>query len=112
MLPPPSATLDLRTRRLEAAGRGADLSASEFALAEVIFRHPGQVLSRAQLLDHVWSYDFDPGSNIVDVYVGYLRKKIGPERISAVRGRGQQAREGEPAQRCGGGQIRPPRPRR
>jgi DNA-binding response OmpR family regulator len=70
------ATLDLRTRRIEVDGRGADLSAREFALAEVFFRHPGQVLSREQLLDHVWGYDFDPGSNIVDVYVGYLRKKL------------------------------------
>jgi DNA-binding response OmpR family regulator len=65
-----------------------DLSAGEFALAEVFFRHPGQVLSREQLLDHVWDYNFDPGSNVVDVYGGYLRKEIGAERISAVRGMG------------------------
>jgi DNA-binding response OmpR family regulator len=89
------ATLDLRTRRVEADGRAADLSAREFALAEVFFRHPGQVLSREQLLDHVWGYDFDPGSNIVDVYVGYLRKKVGPERISAVRGMGYKLEKDE-----------------
>jgi DNA-binding response OmpR family regulator len=91
------ATLDLRTRRIEVDGRGADLSAREFALAEVFFRHPGQVLSREQLLDHIWGYDFDPGSNIVDVYVGYLRKKLGPDRISAVRGMGYKLERDESA---------------
>ena len=60
--------------------RRLDLTAREFALAEVFFRHPGQVLSREQLLSHVWGYDFDPGSNVVDVYVGYLRKKLGKDR--------------------------------
>jgi two-component system copper resistance phosphate regulon response regulator CusR len=80
--------LDLRTRQALVDGRTVDLSAREFALAEVFFRHPGQVLSREQLLSHVWGYDFDPGSNIVDVYVGYLRRKVGKERIQAVRGMG------------------------
>lgn len=82
------AALDLRTRRVSTNGREAELSAREFALAEVFFRHAGQVLSREQLLDHVWGYDFDPGSNVVDVYVGYLRRKLGKERITAVRGMG------------------------
>jgi two-component system, OmpR family, copper resistance phosphate regulon response regulator CusR len=82
------ASLDLRTRRIEIDGAGADLSAREFALAEVFFRHPGQVLSREQLLSHVWGYDFDPRSNVVDVYVGYLRKKLGKQAISSVRGMG------------------------
>ena len=81
-------SLDLRTRQALVEGRAVDLSAREFALAEVFFRHPGQVLSREQLLSHVWGYDFDPGSNIVDVYVGYLRRKLGPDTISTVRGRG------------------------
>jgi DNA-binding response OmpR family regulator len=89
-----NAALDLRTRRVEVGGRVADLSAREFALAEVFFRHPGQVLSREQLLDHVWGYDFDPGSNVVDVYVGYLRKKLGRERIAAVRGMGYRLEKG------------------
>jgi DNA-binding response OmpR family regulator len=80
--------LDLRTRRIEADGESADLSAREFALAEMFFRHPGQVLSREQLLSHVWGYDFDPRSNVVDVYVGYLRKKLGKEAIRSVRGMG------------------------
>jgi DNA-binding response OmpR family regulator len=65
--------LDLRTKQVVVAGSEIDLSAREFAMAEAFFRHPGQVLSREQLLDLVWGYAFDPGSNIVDVYVGYLR---------------------------------------
>jgi two-component system, OmpR family, copper resistance phosphate regulon response regulator CusR len=81
-------TLDLRTRQAVVAGSAVDLSAREFAMAEVFFRHPGQVLSREQLLSHVWGYDFDPGSNVVDVYVGYLRKKVGKDRIESVRGMG------------------------
>ena len=77
------------------AGRGGevDLSAREFALAEIFMLNPGQVLSREQLLDHVWGYDFDPGSNVVDVYVGYLRKKFGADAIS------DRARDGLPVQR-------------
>ena len=78
-------SLDLRTRQVHVEGKALELSAREFALAELFFRHPGQVLSREQILSHVWGYDFDPGSNVVDVYVGYLRKKIGSHRISAVR---------------------------
>ncbi|MFD7075873.1 response regulator transcription factor [Nocardioides sp. NPDC057577] len=83
-----SVALDLRTRRLRVDGRESDLSAREFALAEVLLRHPGQVLSRAQLLDLAWGMDFDPGSNVVDVYVGYLRKKLGSARVETVRGMG------------------------
>ena len=81
-------SLDLRTRRASAAGRTVDLSAREFALAETFLRHPGQVLSREQLLSGVWGYDFDPGSNVVDVYVRYLRRKLGAARIETVRGMG------------------------
>ncbi len=51
-------------------------------------RHPGPVLSRQQLLSHVWGYDLEPGSNVVDVYVGYLRRKLGKELITSVRGMG------------------------
>ncbi|PRY50579.1 DNA-binding response OmpR family regulator [Geodermatophilus tzadiensis] len=81
-------SLDLRTRRASVGGRTVDLSAREFALAETFLRHPGQVLAREQLLSHVWGYDFDPGSNVVDVYVRYLRRKLGAERIETVRGMG------------------------
>jgi len=87
------AALDLRTRRLTVGERSLELTAREFALAETFFRHPGQVLSREQLLSHVWGYDYDPGSNVVDVYVGYLRKKIGKGRLSTVRGMGYRLEE-------------------
>jgi DNA-binding response OmpR family regulator len=80
--------LDLRTRRATRGGRDVDLSAREFKLAEIFMLNPGQVLSREQLLSHVWGYDFDPGSNVVDVYVGYLRRKFGAETIKTVRGMG------------------------
>ena len=71
--------LDLRTRRASTEGRTVDLTAREFTMLEVLIRHAGQVLSREQLLSHVWGYDYDPGSNVVDVYIGYLRKKLAPE---------------------------------
>ena len=87
--------LDLRTRQVIVDGQALDLSAREFALAELFFRHPGQVLSREQLLSHVWGYDFDPGSNIVDVYVGYLRKKLGKKRIASIRGMGYRLEKEE-----------------
>ena len=80
--------LDLRTRRVTVDGREVELTAREFALLEAFLRHPGQVLSREQLLSRVWGYDFDPGSNVVDVYVRYLRRKLGPEMIETVRGMG------------------------
>lgn len=85
--------LDLRTRRADVEGRQIELSAREFTMLEVFLRHAGQVLSREQLLSHVWGYDFDPGSNVVDVYVGYLRKKLGRDRIETVRGMGYVLRE-------------------
>ena len=81
-------SLDLRTRTATVAGTEVELSAREFSLLETFLSHPGQVLSREQLLDRVWGYDFDPGSNVVDVYVRYLRKKVGAERIVTVRGMG------------------------
>ncbi len=81
-------SLDLRTRRAKVVDRTVDLTAREFVLLELFLRHPAQVLSREQILSHVWGYDFDPGSNIVDVYVRALRKKLGAERITTVRGMG------------------------
>ena len=92
-------TLDLRSRRAsvvdEATGteRVVELTAREFALAEVFLRHPGQVLSREQLLSHVWGYDFDPGSNVVEVYIRYIRRKLGTDSIETVRGMGYRLRE-------------------
>jgi DNA-binding response OmpR family regulator len=80
--------LDLRTRQATIGATVIDLSAREFALAEIFMTNAGQVLSREQLLDHVWGFDFDPGSNVVDVYVGYLRRKFGAKAIETVRGMG------------------------
>jgi DNA-binding response OmpR family regulator len=84
--------LDVRTRRASVGDREVELSAREFALAEMFMVNAGQVLSREQLLDHVWGLDFDPGSNVVDVYVGYLRKKLGADTIATVRGMGYRFR--------------------
>jgi DNA-binding response OmpR family regulator len=81
-------SLDLKTRCAHVGGRTVELSSREFTLAETFVRHPDQVLSREQLLDRVWGYDFDPGSNVVDVYVRYLRRKLGAHRIETVRGMG------------------------
>jgi two-component system response regulator QseB len=83
-----SVVLDLRTRRAATDGRTVDLTAREFTMLEVLIRHAGQVLSREQLLSHVWGYDYDPGSNVVDVYIGYLRRKLGSNSIETVRGMG------------------------
>lgn len=80
--------LDVRTRRATVGERQIDLSAREFTLAEIFMLNAGRVLSREQLLDHVWGFDFDPGSNVVDVYVGYLRRKFGADTIATVRGMG------------------------
>jgi DNA-binding response OmpR family regulator len=84
--------LNLLTRRARRGDRDVELSAREFALAEVFFRNPGHVLSREQLLSRVWGYDYDPGSNVVDVYVGYLRKKLGDDVFETVRGMGYRLR--------------------
>ncbi len=84
--------LDLLTRRATIEGVTVDLSAREFALIEEFLRHPDQVLSREQLLSRVWGLDFDPGSNVVDVYVRYVRAKLGADRIETVRGMGYRLR--------------------
>jgi len=73
--------LDFLTRRVERDGVPITLSAREFELLAYFMRHPGQVLSKQQILSAVWGYDFDPGTNVVEVYVGYLRRKL------AVQGR-------------------------
>jgi DNA-binding response OmpR family regulator len=81
-------SLDLRAKRAIVDGVETNLTARELAMAEAFFRHAGQVLSSAQLVVAVWGHDFDPGSNFVGVYVGYLRRKLGKDRISTVRGLG------------------------
>lgn len=90
-------TLDLRTRRLTVNDEFVELSTREFILLETFMRHPNQVMSREQLMDQVWGYNYVPGSNVVDVYVGYLRKKLGNERIQTVRGMGYRLRDVMPA---------------
>jgi DNA-binding response OmpR family regulator len=84
--------LDLRTRRATVDEREVELTAREFGLLEMLLRHPGQVLSREQLLSQVWGYAFDPGTNVVKVYVSSLRKKLGGDVIETVRGVGYRLR--------------------
>lgn len=80
--------LDLRTRRAHVGDYAVDLSARECKLAETFLRHPGQVLSREQLLRQVWGEHYEAGSNVVDVYVRYLRRKLGANRLVTLRGLG------------------------
>lgn len=80
--------LDLRTRRATVGETTVDLTAREFALLETLIRHADKVLSREQLLSHVWGYSFDPTTNLVNVYVNSLRKKLGAQAIQTVRGVG------------------------
>jgi len=83
-----SLVLDLAAHRVTFDSHEITLSAREIGLLAVFLRHQGQVLSREQLLRLVWHLDFDPGSNVVDVYVAALRRKIGPKFIETVRGLG------------------------
>jgi heavy metal response regulator len=90
--------LDTLSRQASRGGRIAELSAREYALLEFLMRHPGQVLGRTQIMDHVWGYDFVAASNVVDVYIGYLRRKIddgfGDKLIHTVRGAGYKIEPG------------------
>jgi two-component system OmpR family response regulator len=88
--------LDPAAHRAWRGSREIDLSGKEFALFETFMRHPGEVLSRFQLLEHAWDYDYENRSNVVDVYVRYLRQKLdrpfGVESIETVRGAGYRLR--------------------
>ncbi|BAU14601.1 two-component response regulator [Leptolyngbya sp. NIES-3755] len=84
--------LDLLTRQVWVGAQLIEMSVKEFALIEIFLRHPMQVMSREQLLDRVWGYDYDPGSNVVDAYVKLLRKKLGSDLIETVRGVGYRFR--------------------
>jgi two-component system OmpR family response regulator len=92
--------LDPAARRVTRGGREVELSAREFSLLEAFMRHPGEVLSRYQLLEHAWDLAYENRSNVVDVYVRYLREKIdrpfGRDSIETVRGVGYRFRGGEP----------------
>lgn len=81
-------SLDIAARTALVDGEPVELSAREFTLARELMEHAGQVLSRDQLLDRVWSFEVTGSSNVVDVYIRYLRSKLGPARISTVRGVG------------------------
>lgn len=85
--------IDITTRRCRLAGRTLELTPREYTLLETLARRPGQPMTRAELLDHVWGCDHNAGSNVVDVYIGYLRKKLqvswtDPSLIETVRGVG------------------------
>ena len=88
--------MDLRTRRVERNGHEVELTAREFELLAYLMRHPDQVLSREQMLNAVWGFDFDPGTKVLEVYVGYLRRKLadgsGVDPIETVRGVGYRLR--------------------
>jgi two-component system copper resistance phosphate regulon response regulator CusR len=84
--------LDLLSRRAFAGGAMVELTAREFALLELLMTHPDQVLSRPQILSHVWGYTADPDTNVINVYIAALRKKLGAEVIESVRGAGYRFR--------------------
>jgi two-component system OmpR family response regulator len=91
-------SLDPATRRVRRAAVELDLTPKEFALLELFLRHPGEALSRTRILEHVWDFAYDGDSNVVDVYVRYLREKVdrpfGRRSIETVRGVGYRLREG------------------
>jgi len=87
--------LDVLTREVTAAGRTVSLSDREFSLLRAFVTHPRRVLSRQELLAMAWDMDFDPRTNLVDVYVGYLRRKLGETFIETVRGTGYRLRTDE-----------------
>jgi two-component system OmpR family response regulator len=80
--------LDPASHRVRRAGNAVELTAKEFALLELFMRHPGDALSRRRILDEVWDFAYDGTSNVVDVYVRYLRDKLGAGVIETVRGVG------------------------
>jgi DNA-binding response OmpR family regulator len=89
-------TLDPRTHSVQRAGRQISLTSKEFALLEYFLRHPGHVLSRAQLVEHVWDFEAEHLSNVLEVFVANLRRKLGePDLIHTVRGAGYQLRAPE-----------------
>ena len=81
-------TLDPATHRVTAAGAAVALTTREFTLLEYLMRHPERVLTKTELLDHVWDAAADVAPNAVEVYVGYLRRKLGQARLATVRGAG------------------------
>ncbi len=86
--------LDTRSREAQIDGQCVNLTTREFALLRTFLEHPGEVLSRQQLLSRVWGLEFDPGSNVVDVYIRYLRHKLGASILKTVRGVGYRLESG------------------
>jgi two-component system OmpR family response regulator len=93
--------LDPATRKVTRDGTPIDLTSKEFALLEYFLRHPGEALTRSRIIEHVWDFAYDGDSNVVDVYVRYLREKVdrpfGRDTIETVRGTGYRLREGAPS---------------
>ncbi|GAA3268015.1 MULTISPECIES: response regulator transcription factor [Dactylosporangium] len=85
-------SLDPARRRVMSAGEEIVLTAREYALLEYLMRRPGQVVSKTELLDHVWDASIDTAPNAVEVYVGYLRRKLGRDLLETVRGAGYRLR--------------------
>ena len=85
-------TIDVLAREARIEGRSVELTSREFALLETLMHHPGQVLSQPQLIDQVWGYDHYTRSNVVEVYIGYLRRKLAPDVVETVRGAGYRFR--------------------
>lgn len=85
-------TLDPARRRVTSGGDEIVLTAREYALLEYLMRRPGQVVSKTELLDHVWDASIDTAPNAVEVYVGYLRRKLGRDALETVRGAGYRLR--------------------
>lgn len=90
-------TLDLLGHKVERAGKQVNLTTKEYSLLEYLMRHTGQIVTRTMLAEHVWDVHFDPGSNVIDVYINYLRNKIDGDHekklIHTVRGRGYTLKE-------------------
>ena len=91
--------MDVTQREVRRAGKSIELSPREFSLLELLLRHPNQVLTRTQIIEHVWNFDFYSETNVVDVYIGYLRRKIDrgfvPPLIQTVRGVGYRLSEAQ-----------------
>ena len=93
-------SVNLLTREIRCGAAPVELTAREFALLTYLLRSPGQTFTRAQICEHVWNYHFDPGTNLVDVYVQHVRKKLGdlgPALIETIRGVGYRVRALSPA---------------
>ena len=92
--------VDTASHDVRRAGRPVDLTTKEYAILEYFVRHPNRVLTRSEIAEHVWDYDFTSASNVIDVYLGYLRRKLGDDReprmLRTIRGAGYQLKVPQP----------------